>query len=113
VKIDTNDTILVHDLFRSFKVVRPLKRSIAPKWNRVLVFDALTREPFEPNLHKADILHLSMKTLFLTLMATSSRRNEVFYFEASQVSYSRDYGEISLGVLTEFVTKRSPSIIRW
>jgi hypothetical protein len=104
VKLDPVDPVFT-DLFRSFRIARPLKHSIAPKWNMVLVFNALTKPPFEP-LEKAQIKQLSMKTLFLILMASPKRRGHVHHLDASNVSFARNDREVAIGVLPEFVSKR-------
>jgi hypothetical protein len=104
-KLDACDP-LFNDLFRSFKIQRPLKQPTAPKWNLCLVFNALTLPPFEPHLERADIKYISWKTLFLILMACAKRRGHVFHLDATQISYGRNYSEVSIGVLPEFTSKR-------
>jgi hypothetical protein len=93
------------DLFRSFKVTRPLKQNTAPKWDPVLVLNALTRSPFEP-ISKAEIMELSVKTLFLVLLASALRRNHIFHLDASRVSFGTNDQRVTIGVLSEFVSKR-------
>jgi hypothetical protein len=94
------------DLLRSFKIQRPLKQVTAPKWNLVLVFNALTRPPFEPHFERADIKFISWKTLFLILMACAKRRGHVFHLDATQISFGENDSEVAIGVLPEFVSKR-------
>ena len=56
------DTI-ISELIKAFEIQRPIQRSLAPKWDLACVLSSLRKDPYEP-LHKASLLHLTMKTAF-------------------------------------------------
>lgn len=72
---DLIDRVL-KSLFQSFEVDRPPAKQELPQWNIGIVLQGLKKPPFEP-LSEASFRFLSMKTLFLTVLATGSRRGEI------------------------------------
>ena len=70
----SNNTLA--SLIRSFHIERPKPNNFIPKWNLALVLDAFTKPPFEP-LQSISIHHLTVKTVFLTALASGRRRGEL------------------------------------
>ena len=60
------------ELIRSFKLQRPVQRSLTPKWDLSWVLVCLQKAPYEP-LHKASKLHVTIKIAFLLALATAKR----------------------------------------
>ena len=56
-------------LMRSFQIERPVHKKMAPIWNMAVVLRYLKQEPFEP-LECSSLLNLSLKTLFLLVLAS-------------------------------------------
>ena len=63
---------VVSELITSFKLQRPVQRSLTPKWNLSWVLVCLQKAPDEP-LHKASKLQITIKTAFLLALATAKR----------------------------------------
>ena len=55
-------------LLKSFFLKRPPSQSLIPSWSFPSVLRSLTSSPFEP-LHKASLIHLTLKTVFLLAVA--------------------------------------------
>ena len=62
-------TLSLSELIRSFELQHPVKRSLTPKWDLSWLLTCLQKAPFEP-LHKASKLHVMIKTAFLLALAT-------------------------------------------
>jgi hypothetical protein len=71
----------------------------------VLVFTVLTLPTFE-SLGRAELKYVSIKALFLILIACSKRGNHVYHLDATQISFAEHNREVSIGVLPEYVSKR-------
>lgn len=71
-----SDSDTLNELMRSYVLERPKVTSLCPKWDLVLVLDALRKPPYEP-LSAASMLDVSKKTLFLLALASGARRSEL------------------------------------
>ena len=93
-------------MFRCFKIQRPLKQPTAPKWNLLLVFNALTRPPFKPHegLERGDIKFSHGRPG--SCPHDLRRRGHVYHLDASQISFTMNNSEVSTTVPPEFVSKR-------
>lgn len=108
IRLDAADPIFA-EVIRSFKVERPLQSNKGLKWNLAMVLHALTKHPFEPNFESISIKLMSMKTLFLLLLASSKRRGNIYSLDATQVAFGRGMKNMSIGVLPGFVSKTEAS----
>ena len=91
---------------KASKLQRPVQRSLLPKWDLACVLISLCKEPYEP-LHKASLLNLSRKTVFLLAMATASRISEIHAFSvgSEHLRFNKSDGSVSLRTQTGFLTK--------
>ena len=62
----------LHRLLSSFHRDRPKSSRNLPKWNLSVVFNQLTKAPFEP-MKDTDLKHLTLKTAFLLALASGKR----------------------------------------
>lgn len=103
---------VLSELIRSMELRRPVYRSLTPRWNLSWVLICLGKHPFEP-LHKASMLHVTMKTVFLLAFASSKRRCEIHALSASEdnIRFNKTDGSVSLQFVTGFLAKTQlPSV---
>ena len=62
------------------------------------------KEPFEP-LQACDLKLLTLKTVFLTLLASGARRGEIHALEAKSVSHTANWDQVTIEVIPEFISK--------
>ena len=74
----------LHRLLSSFHRDRPKSSRNLPKWNLSVVFNELTKAPFEP-MKDSDLKHLTLKTAFLLALASGKRRSEIHAWVANKV----------------------------
>ena len=93
-------------LIRSFQLVRPLQRKVAPQWNLSLVLQALTKPPFEP-IAKCELKFPTLKTVFLVALASGRRRSELraLCFDSHHFRQNQDQSMVKLYPDLEFVAK--------
>ena len=94
------------ELMRSFKLERPVSRSLTPKWDLSCVLWSLTKTPYEP-LSGASIKFLTMKTVFLLAFATARRRSELHAFSVEEgcLRFNKSDGSVSLLCQPGFLAK--------
>ena len=109
---------IISELIKSFETQRPVERSLAPKWDLSLVLSHICKAPFE-TLHEASLLHLSMKTAFLLIMATARRVSEVhaFAIDKEHFRFSNIDGSLIIRTQVGFLAKnqlptRAPDSIK-
>ena len=61
-------------LFKAFFLKRPKLKKLLPSWSLPRVLEALAKRPFEP-MAKASLIDLTVKTAFLTAIASGQRRS--------------------------------------
>ena len=71
-----NDSFQITALLKGFEADRPRPRHELPKWDLSLVLRALTLPPYEP-LAEASPLHLTLKAVFLLLLASARRVGDI------------------------------------
>ena len=112
--MDLADSRPISMLIRSFsKSVRP-EELRPPAWDVTLVFQSMTRAPYE-SLRTLDESFLAQKTLFLLALASAKRVGELHALSYC-ISHSRDWGEVSFTFVACFVAKTqdpSPSAPRF
>lgn len=94
----------ISSLLQSFRRERPTRKHPFPQWDLSLVLLSLTKGPFEP-LQKASLRDLTLKTVFLVLLASGARRSEVHALSFKGVSHSPDWREVSLTPIPSFIAK--------
>ena len=72
-------------LLSSFHRDCPKTSRNLPKWNLSVVFNELTKAPFEP-MKDTDLKHLTLKTAFLLALASGKRRSEIHAWVANKLS---------------------------
>ena len=103
---------VISELIKSCELQRPVERSLAPKWDLSCVLSSLCSEPYEP-LHKASRFHLSLKIVFLLVMAAARRVSEIhaFSMDSGHLRFNQSDGSVSLWTQTGFLAKnRLPSV---
>ena len=66
----------LHRLLTSFYRDRPKSSRNLPKWNVYVVFNELTKAPFE-SMKDTNLKHLTLKTAFLLALASGKHRSEI------------------------------------
>ena len=100
------------ELIRSFKLQRPVQRSLTPKWDLSWVLVCLQKPPFEP-LDKASKFHVTIKTAFLLALATAKRCSEIhaLAMDSQHLRFNQTDGSVSLMLKTGFLAKNQlPSV---
>ena len=116
LKFKTGNSIgsypVLSELIRSFKLQRPVQRSLTPKWDLSWVLVCLQKAPYEP-LHKASKLHITIKTVFQLALATAKRCSEIhaLAMNANHLRFNQSDGSVSFIVQSGFLAKNQlPSI---
>ena len=78
-------------------------RPSLPCWNLSLVLRMLTKSPFEP-MHRADLKHVTLKTVFLVALATGKRRSELHALR-KDILHSKHWSSITILPDPQFVAK--------
>ena len=91
-------------LIQSFYQERPKVRRVIPSWDLSLVLLNLTKPPFEP-MRTAELKWVTQKTLFLTLLASGSRRGEVHALSMANFRHDEQWRWVSLEPHQGFVAK--------
>ena len=91
-------------LIQSFYQERPRVRRIIPSWDLSLVLLALTKPPFEP-MRTAELKWCTLKTLFLTLLASGSRRGEIHAVSMAKFRHDEQWRWVTLEPHQGFVAK--------
>ena len=66
----------ISDMITSLELQRPRMTLVLPQWDLGIVIEALSKPPYEP-LWEASLKHLTLKTIFLLVMASARRRREL------------------------------------
>ena len=99
------------DLMANFERMRPVTRSLVPRWNLPYVLSWLASKRFEP-LKKASIKDLTLKTCFLLSLATAARVSELHALSTKESCLQwRQDGSVDLLTDPAFIAKnRLPSV---
>ena len=103
---------VLSELIRSFKLQRPVQRSLTPKWDLSWVLVCLQKPPFEP-LDKASKFHATIKTAFLLALATAKRCSEIhaLAMDSQHLRFNQTDGSVSLMLKAGFLGKNQlPSV---
>ena len=86
----TEDSLVVSNVIRGVALQNARSPRRVPMWDLRLVLDLLQSSQFEP-LHKADMLHLTQKTVFLVALACGRRSREIHSIagRSSGVAFTR------------------------
>ena len=97
---DSSLTSLILSFFRE----QPRSIRSFPSWDLGLILKVLLKPPFEP-LQLAEMKYLTWKTIFLTLLASGSRRGEVHSFDYKKVRPGSKWSCVTLEPHASFVSK--------
>ena len=84
-QISQSPTSDLNRLLSSFHRDHPKSSRNLQKWNLSVVFNELTKVPFEPMID-TDLQHLTLKTAFLLALASGKCRSKIQAWVASKVS---------------------------
>ena len=101
--MDLADSRPISMLIRSFSKSVRLEELRPPAWDVTLIFQSLTRAPYEP-LRTSDERFLAQKTLFLLALASAKWVGELCAL-SHRICHSRDWGEVSFTFIAGFVVK--------
>ena len=108
--VDYGSDPYLSSLLRSFHRERPRSSLTVPGWDLAFVLWSLSQPPFEPLSSGAVPLKLlTLKTVFLTLLASGSRRGEIHALSGSQISHDKQWTYISLRPVPGFLSKTALS----
>ena len=108
-KIDFSCESILSDVVRSFELERPRTKVHFPKWDLAIVLAALSNAPFEP-LEECGFKELTLKTVFLTALASGRRRSEIHALVCSDIEFSEH--SVTLGTFPGFLAKNQlPSVL--
>jgi len=93
-------------LIRNFRRQRPRPALHSPGWDLAFVLWSLTQPPFEPlSAEDMPLKLLTLKTVFLVMLASGARRGEVHALSASGVSRDPAWRWITLKPVPGFISK--------
>lgn len=98
-----SDDMFIQNLFRSFRIERPLPLVKFPKWDLPMVLRMLTRPPYHP-IETANPSDLTAKTVFLLLLATARRRGDIHAIDPKRVCFT-DKGDVVLEPIPGYLPK--------
>ena len=75
-----------------------------PRWDLVLVLNALLEAPFEP-LKTAELKMVTWKTVFLLLLMAGKRRGDIHAIDVSRVYAKQDQSEMILYPVLNYLPK--------
>ena len=73
-------------------------------WNLSVVLNELTKVPYEP-MKDTDLKHLTLKTVFLLLLASGKHRSEIHAWVANKVSNLGQWEKVALFPSSDFIAK--------
>ena len=91
-------------LLSSFYRDHPKSSRNLLKWNLSVVLNELTKAPFEP-MKDTDLKHLTLKTVFLLVLASGKRRSEIHAWVANKVSNLGQWEKVALFPSSDFIAK--------
>ena len=107
--VDFSNQSILSDVVRSFELERPRVKPHFPKWDFAVVFTALNTTPFEP-LESCGFKELTYKTVFLTALASGSRRSEIHALSCHDVHFTDQ--SVNLMTFPVFLAKNQlPSVL--
>ena len=86
----------ISDMIMSMELQRPRLTPVLPQWDSGIVLQALSKPHYEP-LREASLKYLTLKTVFLLVMASAGRHSELqaLVFD-SQYIYNSNLNELAL-----------------
>ena len=102
--INISEDIIISDLIASFEHERPPGKNVFPKWNLVLVLEALIKQPFEP-IHLSSLKMLTFKTVFLIALASGARCGEIHALDVKQIIHEGKWQKVTLKPNPVFLAK--------
>jgi hypothetical protein len=91
-------------LIHSFYQEKPNIRHSLPAWDLSVILSCLKSEPFEP-LGSCDLKWLTLKTVFLILLASGKRRGEVHALDFSKFQHHEKWYYVTLSPHDNFISK--------
>jgi len=104
--VDYGSDPQLSSLIRNFQRERPRTALRTPGWDLAFVLFSLTQPPFEPlSAEDMPLKLLTLKTVFLVMLASGARRGEVHALSSSGVSRDPSWRWITLKPVPEFLSK--------
>ena len=107
VVVPVRDSVELTRLVQSYFRDRAPANRLAPPWDLGIVLKALKEPPFEP-MATSSLKYLTLKTVFLTTLASGRRRSEIHALAHNKVRSARPDGIneiLHLGNIPEFIAK--------
>ena len=104
VGLHTSQSSDLNRLLSSFHRGSPKSSRNLQKWNLSVVFNELTKAPFEP-MKETDFKHLTLKTAFLLALTSSKHRSEIHAWIANKVSNLGQWEKVALFPSSDFIAK--------
>ena len=101
---DLGQNVLLSNLIQSFFRERPPSRETFPDWDLSFVLFSLAGDTFEP-METIDFSLLTLKTVFLTLLASGARRGEIHALAYDSKGIDKEWKKITLRPIEGFVSK--------
>ena len=105
-KLDIKRSRPIQRLIRAYFKDRPPALNTPQPWDVHRVLEALKRPPFEP-MSVATLKYVTLKTVFLTALATGRRRSEIHAFAHSSIrsTFIEDNEILNIKTIPAFLTK--------
>ena len=91
-------------MIASLELERPRVTPVLPQWDLGIVLEALSKPPYEP-LREASFKHLTLKTVFLLVMASAGRLSELhaLRFDQNYIQFKPKGAGVTLYFNPEFM----------
>ncbi|MPC95382.1 hypothetical protein E2C01_090590 [Portunus trituberculatus] len=101
--MDISQNMDLSDLFQGFAMSAPPRSPCIPAWDLPLVFNSLTKAPYEP-LRLASLQDVTLKVSFLLALASARRVSELHGLSA-EVRHSRGRSSMTFSLAADFLAK--------
>ena len=110
VEVDLNESTTLADYLKNLDRECPKETLRFPRWDLCVVLRGLRLAPFEP-LATVDVKYLTLKTLFLTALASAARVSELGALSAEEgfIRVKDDKSEVVLRPFDGFLAKNQRS----
>ncbi len=86
---DLSEDPYLNALISNFSIERPFQRKTYSSWDLLKVLKSLMEKPYEP-LTTTSLANITRKTVFLLLLASGLRRNELHAIDVNKTVYYKD-----------------------
>ncbi len=98
----------IRGIIRNRRLTRPSEKNKVPPWDVAVVLRYLSGAPFEPR-EGASFSDITLKALFLLVLASGKRRGELHALSRDGLSWNRNRTVVFCGFDPHFISKTQPS----